>query len=54
MQLLLIVLNRVEKLDELLENLMDNGFSGATILNSTGMMRELAKNMENYPKFARL
>ena len=54
MQLLLIVLNRVEKLDELLENLMDNGFSGATILNSTGMMRELAKNMENYPIFGTL
>lgn len=54
MQLLLIVLNRVEKLDEILEKLMQHGFTGATIINSTGMMKELAKNIENYPIFGTL
>ncbi|NLK38717.1 MAG: hypothetical protein GX303_00510, partial [Clostridiales bacterium] len=54
MQLLLIVLNKIEKLDELLERFLDNGFSGATIINSTGMVSELAKNMENYPIFGSL
>lgn len=54
MQLLLIVLNRVEKLDEILEKLMQYGFTGATIINSTGMMKELAKNIENYPIFGTL
>ncbi len=54
MQLLLIVLNKVEKLDEILEKLMEDGFTGATIINSTGMMKELAKNIENYPIFGTL
>lgn len=54
LQLLLIVLNKVEKLDELLEAFLDKGFSGATILNSTGMVSELAKNIENYPIFSSL
>lgn len=54
MQLLLIVLNKVEKLDDLLEKLMEHGFTGATIINSTGMMKALAKNMENYPIFGSL
>lgn len=54
MQLLLIVLNRVEKLDEILEKLMQHGFTGATIINSTGMMKEIAKNIENYPIFGTL
>lgn len=51
MQLLLIVLNKVEKLDDLLESLMEQGFTGATILSSTGMMKELAKNSEDFPIF---
>lgn len=54
MQLLLIVLNKIEKLDELLETFLDNDFSGATIINSTGMMSELAKNMEDLPIFGSL
>lgn len=49
MQILLVVLNRVEMLQPLLDSLMEKGFSGATILNSTGMMKELAKNIEQYP-----
>lgn len=54
MQLLLIVLNKTEKLEALLEELMENGISGATILNSTGMLRELAKNNEDLPIFGSL
>jgi len=54
MQLLLIVLNKIEKLDELLEKLIEVGVSGATILNSTGMVRQLAKHSEDYPIFGTL
>lgn len=51
MQLFLMVLNQIDKLDDLLENLMEKGVTGATILNSTGMMKELAKKNEDYPIF---
>ena len=54
MQLLLIVLNRVEKLDDLLDGLLKHGISGATIISSTGLMKELAKNIEDYPAFGTL
>lgn len=51
MQLLLLVLNQVEKLDDLLDALMEQGISGATILNSVGMVRELAGRDEYQPIF---
>ena len=54
MQFLLLVLNKVELLDTLLEKLMASGICGATILNSTGMVRELAKNNEEVPIFGSL
>lgn len=54
MQLLVTVINKTEKLDDLLGELVDQGFTGATILSSTGMMRALAKNIENYPIFGTL
>ena len=54
MQLIVMVLNKVELLDSLLEKLMEQGICGATILNSTGMMRELAKNNEDFPIFGTL
>jgi nitrogen regulatory protein PII len=54
LQLLLIVLNKVEKLDDLLETLLEEGYSGATIINSTGMISKMAKHMENYPIFGSL
>lgn len=54
MQLLLMVLNKVEKLEELLEALMEHGICGATILGSTGMVRELGKRIEDYPIFGTL
>ena len=54
MQLLLIVLNKIEKLDDILVKLMQQGFSGATILNSTGMIKTLAHTREDYPIFGTL
>lgn len=49
MQLLLIVLNKTEKLSPLLDAWMEQGIGGATVLKSSGMVRILAKNMEQYP-----
>ena len=54
MQLLVIVLIKIEKLDDLLEKIMEQGVRGATILSSTGMARQLAKNYEDYPIFGTL
>jgi len=54
MQLMVLVLNKVEVLDTLLEKLMENSICGATILNSTGMVRELAKTSEDFPIFGSL
>lgn len=44
MRMMIIVLNQVEKLDELLCKLGDNGISGATILSSQGMAQELKEH----------
>ena len=44
MQLLIYVLNNEEVLDDLLENFFEAGIKGATILESTGMARELASS----------
>lgn len=49
MQLLLVVLNQVEKLDALLDSFFEQGLGGATVLNSSGMAKILAKNIEHYP-----
>ena len=54
MQLLLLVLNEIELLDPLLEAMMTGGVRGATILNSTGMARQLASTHEDYPFFGSL
>lgn len=54
MQLMVMVLNKVEVLDTLLEKLMEKGICGATILNSTGMVRELSKYNEDFPIFGTL
>ena len=43
MKLVLLVLNKVEKLDDFLEGLAEHGITGATIVNSTGMVKELSK-----------
>ena len=54
MQLMVMVLNRVEALDSLLERFMEDRICGATILNSTGMVKELAKSSEDFPIFGTL
>ena len=41
MQLVIIVLNKVEFLEDLLVRFADDGISGATILDSTGMAQVL-------------
>ena len=46
MQLLVIVLNKTELLEELLAALEENGFRGATILDSRGMASELGEHDE--------
>ena len=43
MQMLLIVLNKTEKLSPLLDAWMEQGIGGATVLKSSGMVRILAK-----------
>ena len=53
-QLLLLVLNKVDKLDELYEMLIEQGYSGATILTSVGMVGEISKNIEHLPIFGSL
>ena len=47
MKCLFIILNKTEMLDALLTNLTKNGIKGATILNSTGMARQLMSNEDN-------
>ena len=44
MQLLVLVLNKTEKMDDILTSLLDVGIRGATILDSTGMARALDKD----------
>lgn len=41
MELFVLVLNRVECLEPILEEMLEQGFGGATILDSTGMLRVL-------------
>ena len=54
MQMLLIVLNRTDKLNPLLDAFMEKNIKGATILKSTGMVKMLAKDIEHYPIFGSL
>lgn len=54
MQVLFLVLNRLEKIDELLEAFNDAGIRGATVVNSTGMAHTLANTHEDDLTFASL
>ena len=54
MQVLFLVLNRLDKLDELLEAFSDAGLRGATVVNSTGMAHTLAHSHEDDLTFASL
>ncbi|HHF42183.1 MAG: hypothetical protein DRI99_00355 [Candidatus Aminicenantes bacterium] len=51
MKLLILILNKVEKLEEILEGFIDIGISGATIIDSIGMGHVLS---EEVPIFAGL
>ena len=54
MQLLVLVLNKIELLEELLAQLSIGGIRGATILHSTGMATTLAHAEEEVPMFRTL
>ena len=46
MKLLVIILNKTECLEELLEAFTQNNISGATIIDSKGMLQELYEHDE--------
>ncbi len=48
MKLLILVLEKFEKMEEVLVQLKEAGITGATILNSTGMAKTLAASGEEY------
>lgn len=50
MQLLVLILKKIELMDELLKQLANNGVKGATILDGSGMAEALV-NMEDLPMF---
>ena len=55
MKLLVLVLNDIDLLDDLLQNFINFGIKGATIIDSTGMARFLAShNSEDIPIFGSL
>ena len=51
MKLLILILNKVEKLEEVLEGFLEVGISGATVIDSVGMGHILS---EEVPIFAGL
>lgn len=53
MQLLTLILKKVELLDEILKDLATAGVTGGTILDGTGMAEALV-NMEDLPMFGML
>lgn len=54
MELMIIVLNKTDRLDTFLETLLERRICGATIIDSIGMVRELSKKSEDYPIFGTL
>ncbi len=54
MQALILVLNKVELLDDVLNSLSKCGVSGATILDSQGMGSRILSTDENVPMFGSL
>lgn len=48
MKLVVVILNKTECLDNLLETLKSNNLHGATILDSKGMIQELFDNSNDY------
>ncbi len=53
MQLLILILKKVELMEPLLKKLAEAGVKGGTILEGTGMAKELV-NMEDLPIFGML
>lgn len=53
MQLLVLILKKVELMEEIIKKLAEVGIKGGTILEGTGMAKELA-NMEDLPIFGLL
>lgn len=54
MQVLFLVLNRLEKIDNLLEAFNDAGIRGATVVHSKGMAHKLVNKHEDDLTFASL
>ena len=54
MQVLFLVLNKTECLERLLDELLKCGVRGATVLESTGMMRVLDQSGDDAPMFGAL
>ncbi len=54
MQMLIIVLNKINKLDDLLMEFTNNGIRGGTIIDSMGMVRALADEHSDMPLFGSL
>lgn len=53
MQLLVLILKKVELMENLIKQLAEAGVKGGTILDGTGMAQELV-NMEDLPMFGML
>ena len=53
MQLFVLILNKTELLDAILQKMAQSGFPGATVLESTGMAR-LLKDVNDMPIFSGL
>ena len=54
MQMLIVVLNKIERLDDLLLELSDKGIRGGTIIDSMGMVRTLMDEHLEIPLFGSL
>lgn len=53
MQLFILILKKIDRMEELLKMLAESGVRGGTILEGTGMAKELT-NMEELPVFGML
>ncbi len=53
MQLMILILKKIELMEPLLKKLAESGVKGGTILEGTGMAKELV-NMEDLPIFGML
>ena len=54
MQVFFLVLSKTECLEPLLEKLLSSGVRGATVFESTGMMRVLNQSSDDAPMFGTL